>query len=130
MTYKTGKRGLILELLSRNSDRALTIDEICEEILGGTGGKSTVYRLMGDLTSEGLVRRLTEGTDRVYRYQYLGGACHDHLHLRCSECGVLVHLDCEASHRVQESVRLTGFTLDEGAVLSGECEKCRKGGKR
>ena len=128
MTYKTGKRGMILELLSKNPDRALSIDEICESVLGGEGGKSTVYRLMSSLVSEGLVRRLTEGPDRSCRYQYLGGACHEHLHLRCSGCGVLVHLDGEASHRVQESVSLAGFTLEEGAVIVGECANCRRGG--
>ena len=110
-----------------NSDRALTIDEICDAILGSSGGRSTVYRLMGELVSEGIVRRLTED-DRIYRYQYLGGGCHDHLHLRCSGCGVLVHLDGEASHKVQESIRLAGFTLEEGAVLAGECDSCRRGG--
>ena len=129
MTYKTGKKKMILELLSENPDRAFEIEEICEKILDGGRGKSTVYRLMGELLAEGSVRRLTEDGDRSYRYQYLAGECHSHLHLCCSACGVLVHLDGEASHRVKESATAAGFTLEDGAVLKGECERCRRGGK-
>ena len=128
MTYKTGKKELILELLSKRADKAFGIEEICSSVLGGGGGKSTVYRLLGELVTEGLVRRLSDGGERSSRYQYFGGECHGHLHLCCSGCGVLVHLDGEASHRVKESVMAAGFTLEDGAVLAGECERCRRGG--
>ena len=131
MTYKTGKKELILELLSKNPDKAFGIEEICASVLDGGRGKSTVYRLVGELVVEGLLRRLSEGGERAFRYQYFGGECHGHLHLCCSGCGALVHLDCEASHRVKESVMAAGFTLEDGAVLAGECERCRReGGKR
>ena len=129
MTYKTGKKKIITELLSASPDRAFEIEEICDRILDGGRGKSTVYRLLGELVNEGVVRRLTEDGDRSYRYQYFAGECHGHLHLSCSSCGSLVHLDGEASHRVKESVMAAGFTLEDGAVLKGECERCRRGGK-
>ena len=132
MTYKTGKRGMILELLSKNPDRALSIDEICESVLGGEGGKSTVYRLVARLSDEGAVRRYAREEGRGYTYQYLERQeCHSHLHLRCSICGRVIHLSEEISRIFAKTLLESNqFQLDDGrTLLFGRCDACHNAGK-
>ena len=68
MGYKTGKRELILELLSRDADASYTIEQIAAAITDDGHGKSTVYRLVSELVDEGCLRRLSDGRTRHATY--------------------------------------------------------------
>ena len=134
MTYNTDRRGEIISLLSSESDKAFTTEEICKRIIT-EGGKSTVYRIISDLTAKGIIKKLSDPNTRHVRYQYLGKrSCAEHLHLKCKECGKLIHLDGITSHILEKRIlKSEGFALDEGALLYGRCESCIysvKGGAR
>lgn len=129
MTYNTGKREKILAYLKENKDNSYSLEQICSAVTDGTG-KSTVYRLVSSLVGEGIVRRLAESNSRHVSYQFVGdGHCSEHLHLKCLECGKLIHLDKEASFAVGQALGgKDNFTIDTTALLYGRCGGCNKEG--
>lgn len=132
MTYNTEKRAEILEFFQSMSGQAFSAEDICSAILTDGHGKSTVYRLISKLVDEGVLRRISDGKTRHVTYQYVhAGTCREHLHLKCKDCGKLIHLDEEVSHSLGISIlRSEGFTIDVGALLYGRCKTCEyaKGG--
>ncbi len=133
MTYKTEKRSEITALLKACPDRAFTVDEIAEAVCPDGSARSTVYRIVSKMVKEGSLRKITDEHSRHTTYQYLGEhGCDEHLHLKCKECGRLIHLDEETSHLLEEKIMTNKhFAIDEGAMLFGRCEGCiSKGGVR
>ena len=126
MIYNTEKRAELLDFLSRTNGQAYSIEDICSAILKDGRGKSTVYRLISRLVDEGALRRISDGKTRRVTYQFIHtGHCSEHLHLKCKECGRLIHLDEEISHLLENRImRAKGFMLDDGALLYGKCESC------
>ncbi len=127
MGYITGKRERIIEFLESNSSSSFTLEEICRGVLTDGKGRSTVYRLVSELVSDGAVRRLSDGRTRHCTYQFLGGdGCHRHMHLKCKDCGRLIHLDEALSHELEERlVAAGGFEVEEGMVIYGRCSECK-----
>ena len=127
MKYNTGKKKQIIELLSENAQTSLTLEEISEKVAPDGKGKSTVYRIVSELVEEALVKRISDGKTRHCSYQYIGlSECKSHLHLKCRDCGKLIHLDKEMSDTFTEALRdRGGFTLEYGCMLFGKCEDCR-----
>lgn len=126
MGYKTGKKELILELLSRDANASYTAEEIADAIIPSGSGMSTVYRLISELVESGYVRRLSDGKTRHVTYQYVGDEhCQGHLHLKCKGCGRLIHLDEDISKAFEEKIlSLGGFAIEEGSFLFGRCREC------
>ncbi len=126
MTYRTEKKEALLNFFRNAGDRTYTVEEICEQILIDGKGKSTVYRLVSALVESGALRRISDAKSRHVTYQYIRfGHCSEHLHLKCKECGELIHLDDDISHLFEEKIlKLKGFALDDGALLYGRCNKC------
>ncbi len=129
MKYNTGKRAQIIRFLRINSSRSFTLEEISDEITTDGHGRSTVYRIVSELVSEGKLRRLSDGKTRHCTYQYIGDdECSSHLHLKCRDCGRLIHLEDEISHEFAAALlSLDGFTLDAGTMLFGKCKDCKTG---
>ena len=135
MIYNTEKRSELLTFFKNGGGQAFTIEDICSAILKDGKGKSTVYRLVSKMVDDGELRRISDGKTRHVTYQYIhSGSCAEHLHLKCKECGKLIHLDCITSHILEKRIlKSEGFALDEGALLYGRCESCIyavKGGTR
>ena len=130
MIYNTERRNEIIKLLSSESDKAFTTEEICERILT-SGGKSTVYRIISELTAKGIIKKLSDSNTRHVRYQYLGNkTCSEHLHLKCKICERLIHLDRQTSELIMNSIKNNeGFVLDPTEILNGLCTGC-SGGKK
>lgn len=130
MTYHTAQKARLFSFLQQHADTAFTAEELCTALTGaGAVGKSTVYRLLPQLVAEGQVKRFSGSGQRRALYQAVGCAhCDAHLHLKCTVCGKLIHLDESASdavlHRVLQS---SAFSVDEGqTVLFGKCAACGK----
>ena len=128
MTYNTEKREELIRFLSERRGKPCTIEEICSAILIDGKGKSTVYRLIAKLTEEGSVRKITDEKSRRTTYQYIrSGQCAEHFHLKCRECKTVFHLDGVTSRAFEKKLKiLYGFTLDEGALLCGICNRCKR----
>ena len=131
MIYNTEKRTKLLDFLKKNAGQAFTAEQICAGILDGEHGKSTVYRLISRMVEDGILRRISDGKTRKVAYQYIGDSCcSEHLHLKCKDCGVLIHLDDLTSHILEMRILKTeGFTLDGGTLIYGKCESCSLGAR-
>jgi Fur family ferric uptake transcriptional regulator len=129
MTYNTEKRSEITAFLKAAPNRAFTVDEIAAAVCPDGSARSTVYRIVSKMVGEGKLRKITDEHSRHTTYQYLGeSGCCEHLHLKCKDCGRLIHLDEETSHLLEEKIMANGhFAIDEGAMLFGRCEGCING---
>ena len=123
MSYQTHQKTALLKFLENNPKRQYTIDELIGQMGADAPAKSTAYRIVKKLCGEGLVRRFVrEGTAGAV-YQLAGkSCCTEHLHIKCLDCGLLIHLDSRAQEELTKS---TGFVLDdERSMLYGRCAQC------
>lgn len=129
MTYNTEKRTAVINFLKSKHDVGFSIDEIATALSPDGSAKSTYYRLVSKLVGEGVIRKITDDKTRHTTYQYLCcDGCAEHLHLKCKDCGRLIHLDSETSHLVEERIMgAGGFSIDEGALIFGRCNDCKGG---
>ena len=131
--YQTEQKRMLSDFLCQNADSAYSVEELVSrmsELYGSSApGKSTVYRLITRLTEEGTVKRFVKGHSRRFVYQIvMGDHCHSHLHMRCMDCGKLLHLDDSLSHELLGQVlRSSNFAVnEEETVLLGECADCNR----
>jgi Fur family ferric uptake transcriptional regulator len=115
-------------------DRHVTAHQVVQhfESTAAVIGQTTVYRHLERMVAEGKLRQymLSEGSAC---YQYIGPdkACQEHFHLKCENCGTLIHLDCTLLDTMQ------GHLLHEHdfqinllkTTLYGTCGACLAGGK-
>ena len=128
MTYNTKQKERIIAFFRDNADKSFTADELISEICDGGSGKSTVYRIIASLCEGGMLRKTQDGDNGKCSYQLIDcHSCHSHLHLKCRDCGKLVHLEGAVSRELERALRETqGFELDESTMIYGRCESCRK----
>ena len=131
--YNTAAREAIVAFFASNPDRQFTADGVFDEIstlLAKAPGKSTVYRLLSNLVGDGVLRKYRDGTDSFTLYQLVRkGGCEHHLHMKCTSCGNIYHLECDRSHEMMSHIfKHHGFKIDSGiSMLYGQCENCGKG---
>ena len=132
--YDTQQRRVLLEFLAQNCEKSYTVEELFEGLSLALPreripGRSTLYRLVSKLVAEGDVKRFSGDQGRTFRYQLVGcGARSEHLHLKCTQCGCLIHMDCALSKRIfGEVLDSSEFSLDQKeTVLFGVCKDCRE----
>lgn len=131
--YRTKQRTLLLDYLKKNADTPLCAEAIaqglseCERSSADRVSVSSVYRNLALLAAGGDVRKFTAEDGRTALYQFVDHVrCDTHLHLRCTECGKLLHMDEDLSARVVRAVKgSTGFLIDGAqTVFFGVCEDC------
>ena len=129
--YNTAGRNRILEFMVENKSRAVNVGEILEALKaqGTDVNITTVYRYLEKLSSEGQVMKYVarDGMRAVYQYVDLDHHCAEHLHLQCTKCGCIIHLDCHFMDEINEHIEEHhGFSIIcKGSILYGTCEKCR-----
>jgi len=126
--YETEQRKQILKVLCQHVDHQFYIEEL-EEALKKKGpiSRSAIYRNIRQMVEEGVVKKFASKTSRKSLYQYFdNGTCAHHIHLKCSVCGQIFHLDYEASTRItQDVLQANQFQLEAGScVLYGACQRC------
>jgi Fur family ferric uptake transcriptional regulator len=130
--YNTKTRQLILEYLVANRQHAVSASNILQhlEAQGASPNPTTVYRYLDKLAGEQRIMKYIadKGEGAVFQYVDAGQHCHDHLHLKCVQCGQILHLDCGFMDEVRRHLTAQhGFALQcEGSVLYGLCSECAK----
>ena len=127
MQYNTKQKERVTAVLRQANGAHMTAEEIAAAL--APIGMSTVYRQLDRLCTQGVVRRffVEEGVRACYQYVGEDGVCRNHYHLKCAECGALLHVECHfldemASHVLSHH----GFTVQpEKTVLYGICAACR-----
>lgn len=130
--YKTAGRAKMLEYLIANRDGTVSAGDIGRhmEKQGCPVNMTTIYRYLDKLEKEGnVIRYVSEkGEKAVYQYATVGRNCRGHLHLKCTECGSVCHLDCGFMDEIANHVQNDhGFTLQcENSVIYGLCSSCKR----
>ena len=131
--YQTQQKSQLLDYLARHADGALSMEEVADGLRSDLGdkapGKSTVYRLVNRLVEEGTVRRFSAEDSRSSLYQIVGDKnCHQHLHMKCTQCGKLMHMNDEQSEKIIEQIfGSSDFSVNqEQTTLYGSCAECSK----
>jgi len=129
--YTTKSRTRILECLRENADQTITVNAIQSflEREDKSVNLTTIYRYLDKLNKEGLVMKYASNKDDTATYQIISMEhhCQEHLHIQCSRCNRVVHIDCGFMQQIEEHMlEHHGFTIDcSDSILHGLCENCR-----
>jgi Fur family ferric uptake transcriptional regulator len=118
-----GAREAVIELLD-SQPCALTALEIEDALRAGRRvGRASVYRVLDELESLGLVSRVDVG-DGIARYEPQRG---HHHHLVCDGCGRLEPFQDDALEQaIRRLAQRVSFDVsDHDVTLHGSCERCR-----
>lgn len=130
--YATVSRKKILDFLKQSSERTVTAAEISAYLKEQDSevNITTIYRYLDKLEREGTVMKYLaeKGSQAGYQYVELGHRCEEHLHLKCMECGRIIHLECAFMEEIAEHIRRDhGFLLQcKNSILYGTCGECRQ----
>ena len=136
VTYNTRQKQIIYEFLSNNSDVFMSCDEILDSLKasGSPVGKATLYRFLDSLVLSGDVRKVVDSSKKSASYQMLDKDknCHDHMHLKCTDCGKITHLGCEFMSSVGAHIlEHHNFKIDNSRTLIyGLCSECSEKGEK
>ena len=124
--YQTKTRCRITRFL-QDSSSPVTVEELHGALPGID--LSTIYRNIERMVEEGTLLQFAGTGNTKASYQLpREEACHHHLHLKCTICGKVIHLDCEQMREFTEHIKLHhGFSLScDDTVLYGICQDCQR----
>ena len=130
MTYKTKQSREILSCLQHHGGSHVNVPEILKylEERGSSVGIATVYRHLEKMEKDGIVRKyILDGKNGAcFQYVEEDNDCHQHYHLKCEQCGELIHLQCDALDSIEAHILEDhGFLVNPlKTVFYGTCEKC------
>ena len=130
-SYVTTSRKNILEFLQSNSNRTVTVSDI-DAYLKTQGQEvniTTIYRYLDRLSGDGIVLKYVaeKGKHAAYQYVEQDHHCEEHLHLTCTSCGTILHLECEFMNEIAHHIEQDhGFQIQcKKSMIYGICQKCR-----
>ena len=120
----TPQRLAVLSEAARAGGAHLSAEDVWQRLRQGGGemDRSTVYRVLADLTQAGLLEQVRLG-DGVARFEIQDVAHH---HAVCTRCGATEDVSVEAVHALSSRLRReTGFVLGHHPLLlPGLCTAC------
>ena len=125
--YNTKQKEQILNAIKEKKN--FTIKEL--ELILPQIGQTTIYREINRLSMNNQLIKIVN-KNSVISYQYINKCdCHHHMYLKCSECGEMIHIDCDFIDKLKKHIKLDhGFELfTDDLIVSGKCKKCWKKGK-
>ena len=134
--YDTLQKQRLLAFLREHKTEQFTVGRLTAELGKGSDtapGRSTVYRQIGHLCAEGIVRRFEQTGSNSFVYQYADTRAdcdgEAHFHLKCVHCGRLIHLECDRLAAVRKHIQADhGFRIGSArGILWGECDACLAG---
>lgn len=127
MTYNTEQRTALLNFLTENPDKTFSAKEIALSLAGKNISKSSVYRNLAELENERKIKRVTKAGSNESFYQFFDNSeCKNHIHLSCTKCGKIFHLESKQTERlVSEVEEADGFEISKSeTTLYGTCKEC------
>ena len=126
--YNTRQRQAVAAFLAAHADRYLSVDDVfgLMRTEGSSVGRTTAYRTLESLSSEGEVAKVFVPGGSEARYRLIDPARRDEGQLVCLDCGKVLSLDCEMLVEFTRHVQADhGFSIDPTrTVLYGLCQEC------
>lgn len=122
--YQTKQKEKILQIIEKETDE-FTIMNLYDK-LNHSIGLTTIYRFIDKLVLEGKVQKIPGKGNTVY-YQYLVECKEEnHFFLKCSNCGQLLHIDCDCMKELSDHIeKKHKFQLEKNhIVINGLCKNC------
>ncbi len=115
-----------MEFIKSQRDKYVTINEINAELERQSikMSLSTIYRYMDYLETEQLISKHIDANEKKSYFRYTGDnpACKEHLHLKCNNCGITIHLPAD----ILENANIHNFKIEyDSSVIVGICEDCQ-----
>ncbi len=131
--YVTKTRTLLIEFLKSHKSQRLSAQEICQGLTSDDSciNITTVYRTLEKLWEEKKLLKSKGPNEKSFVYQFIDPAdassCHSHLHLQCTRCGKVFHLNHEAMDALENRLLADyGFSVDcDDSVMQGLCKECK-----
>ena len=131
--YKTKQRVAIVDFIESNKDREVTANDILVYLNKNDlkASQTTIYRYLDNLVKEGIIKKNYSEEKSSSCYQYVGKRCKEHYHLKCKNCGEIIHLDSEIFSSIEKKIiDRYGFKIDNiKTILYGTCNKCNMNNK-
>ena len=130
--YRTKNRDIMLSYMKANRDRTVYVTDIHQYMKsqGVNVNLTTIYRFLDKLQEEHQVLKYTADKGECAGFQYVGegNSCEEHLHVKCTGCGRVIHLDCRFMDEIRGHLKdHHNFQLQcNGSSLFGLCEECQK----
>ncbi len=129
MKYKTSQRSELVEILRSDPHKFFSVKELEEIAEDGSISRSAIYRNLAKLDADGVVEKSVsdKAKETVYRY-VLSEGCVGEIHIVCTECGSVGHLNHTFGDSFQEELLdKCGFVINKSkTVIYGICNSCRK----
>ncbi len=130
--YQTKQQKAIEDYISGTTEH-FTVADVCAHFRGESKslGAATVYRALERLMEEGKVKKYIIDEQSAACFEYVNPVscieprCY---HLKCRQCGKLVHLNCnDIDALVAHIQEKHGFLIDMNrTVFYGKCDACSK----
>lgn len=130
--YKTKQREALLSYIASLDGLHVTVGQIAEHFKERENpiGVTTIYRHLDKLVEMGKVKKFMIDGISGACFQYIrgSGACREHFHLKCEDCGRIVHLQCGFLDELQRHIsKELGAYIDANkTVFYGKCKSCAK----
>ena len=129
--YKTNNRTKIMDFLVANKTKTVSVKDIDNHMksLDCPVNMTTIYRYLDKLEREGDVMKYVseQGDKATYQLVERSHKCDSHLHLKCTDCGSVIHLDCHFMEEIADHIASDhGFALQcKNSVIYGLCQNCQ-----
>lgn len=128
--YSTKTRSEILDYIFNNRQKTVSATEIIKHLkdIGSPVNQTTVYRYLNKLCLQQKVMKYPDKSGDKSVYQYCDGvACKENLlHLKCTNCGKIIDLECPFVDKLSDHIKEDhNFNIDyKSNMLYGICEDC------
>lgn len=129
--YHTETQNTVLECLQQQKETTVSVQNIMEYIhtKKNTANITTVYRILNKLEAKGLVIRYNadDGKKALFQYVEPEAGCQHHLHVQCTCCGKIIHLDCPEIAQMLTHIS-TEHNIEivcSTSLLYGICADCK-----
>lgn len=128
MTYSTEQRNILLTFLQTNPDTVFSAKQIAQSLADKNISRSAVYRNLAQLETEQKIKRVVKtGSHEAYYQFYDTKDCRNHIHLSCTKCGKIFHMEGNDADRLSQMLDGNeGFELNKSeTVIYGLCKECK-----
>lgn len=129
--YHTRCKASIMDYLKKHKESRFSASDLYESLKrsGEAINLATIYRNLERLTESGTIIKYKSASDDRCQYQYVEpeSDCGHHLHMQCSRCARLIHLECGIMDEISKNIEsIYGFSIEcKNSLIMGICQDCK-----